>query len=387
MGFAFVDVETTGLNPEKYDKIVEIAIVVTDDRLEPVQGYESLINPERDVGPTRIHGISASQVVAAPTFAEVASHIAGLLHNNVVVAHNLSFDQKFRSYGLNSAGVQHDFGTGVCSMALARAYPGWPLKLDQLVDYLGIERKGASHSAMSDTLACLEVAKVATGLGGHPFQTVLGSSPQEPARSLRRNTADWALTTRSYFRSLPDTGSVAADNYLNLVASCLADGQLDAKERQDLETLIRNSQFEAHKLSELHHRYVYNVIEKASADGVVDDCEWEQICTAARLLGVQISVGDVMTSVSLMEQASNYSGAITAGMAVCLTGEYQVERSKLEAAAQSAGLMVKSGVSHKVDLLVCSDISSQSAKARKARSYNVPIVDYEHLVAFLRPYL
>jgi hypothetical protein len=67
---AVVDVETTGLSPWRHDRIVEIAIVMmsSDGRIH--SEYESLVNPDRDMGPTRIHRISAAEVLHAPRLEE-----------------------------------------------------------------------------------------------------------------------------------------------------------------------------------------------------------------------------------------------------------------------------------------------------------------------------
>src|SRR3712207_1818935 len=88
---AVVDVETTGLSP-RTDRIVEIGIVLLDSRGEVESEFETLINPGRDVGPTGIHGISASDVVDAPLFGDVAPHLRSLLAGRVVVALNALFD-------------------------------------------------------------------------------------------------------------------------------------------------------------------------------------------------------------------------------------------------------------------------------------------------------
>src|SRR5262245_8123668 len=55
--FAVVDVETTGPLPERYDRIIEIAVLRTDHQGRVIDEYCSLVNPNRDVGSTRIHGI------------------------------------------------------------------------------------------------------------------------------------------------------------------------------------------------------------------------------------------------------------------------------------------------------------------------------------------
>jgi DNA polymerase-3 subunit epsilon len=71
-GYTVIDVETTGLSPETHDRIGEIGVVYVSDRGDIQDRWSTLINPQRDVGPTRIHGISATDATAAPTFQQLA---------------------------------------------------------------------------------------------------------------------------------------------------------------------------------------------------------------------------------------------------------------------------------------------------------------------------
>ena len=64
---AVLDVETTGLNPQRHDRIVEIGIVVIDLNGSVCLEYDTLVNPDRDLGPTHVHQISAGEVLQAPT--------------------------------------------------------------------------------------------------------------------------------------------------------------------------------------------------------------------------------------------------------------------------------------------------------------------------------
>ncbi|NLE43219.1 MAG: 3'-5' exonuclease [Chloroflexi bacterium] len=122
--YAVVDIETTGILPELHHKIVEVAVVLADDRGQPVREWETLINPVRDVGATEIHGITAADVYSAPTFDQVAPELASLLRGKVIVAHNLSFDAHFLSVEFARAGYAVGFGrtTGLCTMRLASHY-------------------------------------------------------------------------------------------------------------------------------------------------------------------------------------------------------------------------------------------------------------------------
>jgi len=94
-GFAVVDLETTGFAPDQ-ERIVEVAVVVLDQRGVEQDAFCTLVDPGRDPGPTHIHGISADMVAGAPTFAAVHPYLAWLLSGRVVVGHNVDrFDLAF----------------------------------------------------------------------------------------------------------------------------------------------------------------------------------------------------------------------------------------------------------------------------------------------------
>ena len=104
-GFAVVDLETTGFSPSE-ERIVEVAVVVLDHRGVEQDAFCTLIDPERDPGPTHIHGISADMVSGAPTFATVHPYLAWLLSGRVVVGHNVDrFDLAFLEAECGRLGV------------------------------------------------------------------------------------------------------------------------------------------------------------------------------------------------------------------------------------------------------------------------------------------
>ena len=68
--YVVIDTETTGLF--KKDRIVEIACVVFKGG-KMLEEWSTLINPNRDLGPTHIHKITPSMVSIAPTFEEISN--------------------------------------------------------------------------------------------------------------------------------------------------------------------------------------------------------------------------------------------------------------------------------------------------------------------------
>lgn len=149
--FVVFDCETTGFR--QHDRIVEIAVLTLDPRtLEPMDEYDTLINPERDIGSVGVHGITASMVEAAPTFPEVAATLARRLHGAVLVAHNLSFDSRMLGYEFTRVGIEFNSGAGLCTLKatgekLNSACRRYGIKLDH------------QHRALADARATASLAK------------------------------------------------------------------------------------------------------------------------------------------------------------------------------------------------------------------------------------
>src|SRR5436190_15542618 len=111
---AVVDTETTGLYPGG-DRIIEIAIVRAE-RLEPPRVIvNTLVNPQRPVTATEIHGITDADVSDAPVFADIAPVVVQALQNAVFASYNVYFDAKFVREELRRVGVTR-FPPQLCLM-------------------------------------------------------------------------------------------------------------------------------------------------------------------------------------------------------------------------------------------------------------------------------
>src|SRR5512144_2878005 len=96
--FAYLDVETTGLSTWFGDRICEIAVLRCEgDNI--LGSFDSLVNPDRPISPgaARVNGLSDSDLLGAPRFAEVAERVLALIQDAVIVCHNVPFDLGFVS--------------------------------------------------------------------------------------------------------------------------------------------------------------------------------------------------------------------------------------------------------------------------------------------------
>jgi DNA polymerase-3 subunit epsilon/ATP-dependent DNA helicase DinG len=90
-----IDLETTGLDPEK-DTIIEIgAIRFNENRVE--DEFSSLVNPRRPISAfiSQLTGISNEMVSHAPELRPTLAELAIFVDNSIVIGHNVNFDLSF----------------------------------------------------------------------------------------------------------------------------------------------------------------------------------------------------------------------------------------------------------------------------------------------------
>ncbi len=89
-----IDFETTGLSAGR-DRVVEVSVVRVDPGEEPKLVLDTLVNPQRSVKATDVHGITDEDVADAPLFADIADQIIEAISGSVVAAYNVYFDMRF----------------------------------------------------------------------------------------------------------------------------------------------------------------------------------------------------------------------------------------------------------------------------------------------------
>jgi DNA polymerase III subunit epsilon len=157
-----LDTETTGLDPAKGDRLVEIGAVEIVDRIATGRTFHVLINPERDVPEEayRVHGHSTEFLKDKPVFAAVVEDFLAFIGDDPLVIHNAEFDTRFLNAELSLLGrAALDAGRIVDSLALARRkHPGSPNSLDALCDRYRIDRsRRVKHGALLDAEILVEV--------------------------------------------------------------------------------------------------------------------------------------------------------------------------------------------------------------------------------------
>lgn len=151
---AVLDVETTGLHPTGGDRIIEIAVAVSQGG-EISETFVSLVNPQRPISPgaQRVNGITAAMVANAPLFRDVALDVLRLLDDVVLVGHNTPFDLGFLSTEMFLAGRALPSLVALDTLRLAReVYVSGSYALGTIAAGLGVHVEGQAHRAMADVL-------------------------------------------------------------------------------------------------------------------------------------------------------------------------------------------------------------------------------------------
>ena len=78
-----VDVETTGLNPARGDRVISIGCVELRERQFTGKSFHRLVDPQRSIPAesSRIHGITAEQVAGQPLFADLADEFLAFVRD------------------------------------------------------------------------------------------------------------------------------------------------------------------------------------------------------------------------------------------------------------------------------------------------------------------
>lgn len=155
----FLDIETTGLDPEKGTKIIEIAMLKTKNGLD--QKYESFVNPGCSIPEdcSKVNFIYDDMVKESPSFKDIAKDIISFIEDEIVVCHNASFDLLFVSKELSQEGIISKKFFYLDTLQLARQYFNFESnKLASIANAIGVE-VALSHRAMADVFTMKAVAK------------------------------------------------------------------------------------------------------------------------------------------------------------------------------------------------------------------------------------
>lgn len=157
-----MDTETTGLEPQSGDRIVEIGGVELVNQLPTGRTYHQYINPERSMPREafEVHGLGDKFLRDYPVFSRIADEFLEFIGDAKLVIHNASFDMMFLNAELGWMGrppLPKD--RAIDTLAIARRkFPGAQASLDALCKRFGVDNSAREkHGALLDSEILAEV--------------------------------------------------------------------------------------------------------------------------------------------------------------------------------------------------------------------------------------
>lgn len=402
-GFAVIDFETTGFSPQKGDKVVEVGLVLLDSQGIPETTFSTLVNPLRDVGPTKIHGITASDVIDAPTFPEIAARLVELLNGRVIVAHNARFDVNFLVAELEKSNISVDRESlpVLCTMQLAsEMIPGVGRSLAACCEAYDIDQPNA-HSALDDAAATAKLLR--SYFDQDPnyrvWDEALDSASEFKWPSLehieiqtrdRKSQSPRELSGLApYISRIPDAATTPEERGLmRLFDDIFSDGLMSSEEADLINAYVKEVRITDQKLEEIKSQYFLELVNVAWSDGELNAAEKAGIRYVGNIFG--ISPVEVQSKIEYLHNQDENSNTapefasfrihLDEGDFVVLTGEMPLERSHYEGLLANHGILTWPSVTKKVKLVIAQDPNTQSGKANRARLLGVPVVSLEDLL-------
>ncbi len=186
-----IDTETTGLDPQNGDRIVEIGCVELLNAIPTGAVYHCYINPERDMPESafQVHGLSAEFLAEKPVFAECVRHFLAFIDGARMIAHNAEFDMRFLNAEFAFLGIQPIAQDRIVdTLALARRkFPGSANSLDALCARFGIATaRRTKHGALLDAELLAEVYAELRGGRQAGLSFDMREAPSKPGGQLLR---------------------------------------------------------------------------------------------------------------------------------------------------------------------------------------------------------
>lgn len=206
-----LDTETTGIDPAKGHRIIEIGCVELVDRKLTGNHFHVYINPERVVEQEaiEIHGITNDFLTDKPVFAQIVDEFIAFITGAQLVIHNAPFDVGFMDAEFSrirpNVGLTNDYCSVLDTLKLAREMrPGQKNNLDALCRAYQVDNSSREfHGALLDAEILADVYLMMTGgqtalnLASHGKDNANGSERVEhqpvvdrPALKVLRATAD-----------------------------------------------------------------------------------------------------------------------------------------------------------------------------------------------------
>ena len=203
-----LDTETTGLDPTKGHRIIEIGCVELVNRKRTGNELHQYLQPDREIDPgaIEVHGISNEFLADKPRFEDIVSDFLTYIEGAELIIHNAPFDVGFLDHEFELAGLGQGKTQATCdvidTLVMARRLrPGQKNSLDALCRHYTIDNSQRDlHGALLDAELLAEVYLAMTGGQTALFRegsAVKSVADTEVVRKLDKNRKTLPVITAS----------------------------------------------------------------------------------------------------------------------------------------------------------------------------------------------
>lgn len=180
-----LDTETTGLEPERGHRVIEIGGVELIDRRLTGRRFHKYLHPDReiDAAAVEVHGITLDFLADKPRFPEIVAEFIEFVSGADLIIHNAPFDVAFINVELSRLAdppvpdIERVCGI-IDTLAMARhRHPGQKNSLDALCRRYGVDNSSRDlHGALLDAEILADVFLMMSGGQTALFTAELESS-------------------------------------------------------------------------------------------------------------------------------------------------------------------------------------------------------------------
>ena len=211
-----LDTETTGLDPRKGHRIIEIAAIALEGRKVSKRHFHHYLDPEREVDEeaARVHGFTWDMLKGRAKFADIAASFLEFVDGAELMAHNAPFDMSFINNELRLLGLPPLENPVVDTLKMAREmHPGKKNGLDALCSRYEIDNTHRTlHGALLDTELLAEVYFAMT----RGQESLLGQDEPPAAREIAVLSTDASRPTVRVLLPSPEELSIHAQQLLDI---------------------------------------------------------------------------------------------------------------------------------------------------------------------------
>ena len=170
-----LDTETTGLNPQNGDRIVEVGAIELVNHVPTGNSFHTYLNPlidgEMSDEAFKVHGLTTDFLSDKPLFSEIIVKLFNFIGTSNLIIHNAKFDIGFINHEIGTLKdtdpetyqelpyKEIDINNVIDTLEIAKnLYPGKSVSLDSLCIKFGINNKRqGKHGALIDSEILSEI--------------------------------------------------------------------------------------------------------------------------------------------------------------------------------------------------------------------------------------